>query len=378
MFLQKLQSILQKGLYMSSVVANTSSISPVDEIASSSLIVLSPDQKREVAAIRAKIDTSNVLTVIVADEHITEELVEFNNKILSAAKAADIPDLSELIATVRNGVVELDPSIINGKPRLLQRIFGAAKDGLQKYNEKYDTINDKFNKVKEHVRENVEKGKKDFTAIEELFVINYRQFKGIEVLIYAFEEELQQMRDVELPKYVEAAATNEASAVNALREYQNQIRVVEKKIYSLNVRRLSVIQTAQIISDMRNNIINTIINSTELLVNGIEEWRKNVSIEIINYRTRSQADDNKGIIDLANGIQKRSAERLRDNSIEITKLAERGTTDYDTLKFVNDKLIDTIKETKKIIDDADTARHENMKKIKQLEVELKAAVSENK
>lgn len=144
------------------------------------------------------------------------------------------------------------------------------------------------------------------------------------------------------------------------------------------MRRLSVIQTAQIISDMRNNIINTIINSTELLVNGIEEWRKNVSIEIINYRTRSQADDNKGIIDLANGIQKRSAERLRDNSIEITKLAERGTTDYETLKFVNDKLIDTIKETKKIIDDADTARHENIKKIKQLEVELKAAVSEYK
>lgn len=378
MFLQKLQSILQKGLYMSSVVANTSSISPVDEIASSSAIVLSPEQKQEVAAIRAKIDTSNVLTVIVADEHITEELVEFNNKILSAAKTADIPDLSELIATVRNGVVELDPSIINGKPSLLQRIFGAAKDGLQKYNEKYDTINDKFNKVKEHVRENVEKGKKDFAAIEELFAINYRQFKGIEVLIYAFEEELQQMRDVELPKYVEAASTNEASAVNALREYQNQIRVVEKKIYSLNVRRLSVIQTAQIISDMRNNIINTIINSTELLVNGIEEWRKNVSIEIINYRTRSQADDNKGIIDLANGIQKRSAERLRDNSIEITKLAERGTTDYETLKFVNDKLIDTIKETKKIIDDADTARHENIKKIKQLEVELKAAVSEYK
>lgn len=365
---------------MSTVISTATTASPMDEIAGKEdkNIVLSAEQEREVQAIKDKVDPSNVLSVITADEHITKELVDFNNKILTAAKVADIPDMSDLIATVRNGVVELDPKIINGKPGFLTRIFGAAKDGMQKYSERYDTINDKFDKVKEHIQQNVEKGKSDFKSIEDLFVINYKQFKGIEVLIVAFEDILDDMVKNELPKYEAAAAGGEASAVNNLREYKDQIRVVEKKIFALNVRRLGVIQTAQVICNMRNNIINTIINSTELLVNGIEEWRKSVSIEIINHRTRTQADDNKGIIDLKNDIQKKSASRLFDNTVEITKLSERGTTDFDTMKFVNDKLIDTIKVSSKIIKDTDDSRKENLKKIYQLETELKEAVNSNR
>ena len=64
----------------------------------------------------------------------------------------------------------------------------------------------------------------------------------------------------------------------------------------------------------------------------------------------------KQVSDTTNELLKRNSENLKNSTVEIQKEAQRSTIDVDTLKEVNQNLIDTIHESMQIQEDATNQR----------------------
>ena len=323
-----------------------------------------------VSSIKQKLDHNNPLSIITVDDEVTKELSNFNNEVLSKVGLADIKDLSSIIATVRDGVIEMDPKIVEQKPGFLSKIFGQAKEGIVKYREKYDTIKDRFDKIESEVQENIDKSKNQFENIQKLYDINFSQFRKLELVIAACNEELDVMKTQELVSLQKDAESGDQTAVQKLREFETQIRTMEKKIYELESSRIECIQVASAILISRDNIINNIISSVSIISNGIDAWKRDVFMVINNHDASRIASNNDQILDVKNMIKKRSADLLYDATIKTTMVSERPLTDFETLKYSNEKLIKTLEERSKIIIEKDKERVENLAKVKQLENEL--------
>lgn len=337
--------------------------------------VLTKEQEQIVSSYRSKIDHNNPLSIIMVDEDVTSELSEFNNRVLSSVKMTEIKDLKDVIATIRDGAITMDPKIIDQKPGFISRIFGHVKEGIEKYQEKYDDVNQRFDKIQEEIKQNIKDSKDQFSSIEELYDINANQYKKLELVIVACKRELDEMNTVHLPELVRAAESKDPGSLQLLQDYRSKIRTMEKKIYNLETSRINCFQVARAITIARDNIINNIIASVTLIVHGIDEWKRDVYMVINNYNAGRVADNINQMNDVRDLIKRRSMDLFEEATIKTTIASERPSTSIETLQYVNEKFISTIDAQRKIIEKADQDRQENMKKLRQLEEDLKKSIN---
>ena len=82
----------------------------------------------------------------------------------------------------------------------------------------------------------------------------------------------------------------------------------------------------------------------------------------------------KEISDATNRMIRENADKLKQNTLDVAREAERSIVDIETIKHANERLIETINESIEIHEQARTARIEAEKELSMIEDDLRNAI----
>lgn len=339
--------------------------------------VLDEVSRKKVDSIKEKINLRDSQLSSMFGANAQKSLAGFSETILSQVRAHDLGEVGNLMTDLVVNVENFDADFDN--KGLLAKIpfINKAKKSIEKYLARYDIVEKQIDKIEAKLETSRMEMLKDISMYDKLYDENLKYFEELQLYIVAGEEVVKDMRDNQLPALLkEAEAKEDSMALQVVNDFKESIDRFEKRIFDLKTSKTLAIQTAPQIKLIQNNDKLLVDKVTDAINNVIPLWKSQVVIALGMEKQKRVLELERQVSDTANELLRKNADKLRQNSVEIAKEAERSIVDIDTVKHVNQQLIETIRETMAIHENAKTARIEAEKELITVENELKTAIAE--
>lgn len=339
--------------------------------------VLDEASRKKVDSIKEKINLRDSQLSSMFGANAQKSLAGFSETILSQVRAHDLGEVGNLMTDLVVNVENFDADFDN--KGLLAKIpfINKAKKSIEKYLARYDIVEKQIDKIEAKLETSRMEMLKDISMYDKLYDENLKYFEELQLYIVAGEEVIKDMRDNQLPALLKQAEAKEDSmALQVVNDFKESIDRFEKRIFDLKTSKTLAIQTAPQIKLIQNNDKLLVDKVTDAINNVIPLWKSQVVIALGMEKQKRVLELERQVSDTANELLRKNADKLRQNSVEIAEEAERSIVDIDTVKHVNQQLIETIRETMAIHENAKTARIEAEKELITVENELKTAIAE--
>ncbi|MGX7104274.1 toxic anion resistance protein [Globicatella sanguinis] len=339
--------------------------------------ILDEASRKKVDSIKEKINLRDSQLSSMFGANAQKSLAGFSETILSQVRAHDLGEVGNLMTDLVVNVENFDADFDN--KGLLAKIpfINKAKKSIEKYLARYDIVEKQIDKIEAKLETSRMEMLKDISMYDKLYDENLKYFEELQLYIVAGEEVVKDMCDNQLPALLkEAEAKEDSMALQVVNDFKESIDRFEKRIFDLKTSKTLAIQTAPQIKLIQNNDKLLVDKVTDAINNVIPLWKSQVVIALGMEKQKRVLELERQVSDTANELLRKNADKLRQNSVEIAEETERSIVDIDTVKHVNQQLIETIRETMAIHENAKTARIEAEKELITVENELKTAIAE--
>jgi len=151
---------------------------------------------------------------------------------------------------------------------------------------------------------------------------------------------------------------------------------LKKKLTDLLLTKEVTIQTLPQIRIIQGNNSIMVEKIQSAVTNTIPLWRNHICMSVAIDKQKRVIEIQKKINETTNQIILKNSEKLKENSVSVAKLNEETIVDIDTLKKVNQDLINTLDEILKIKKEGDIKRATIEKELEVIDKEIKDKVME--
>lgn len=328
----------------------------IEKEASLEVEKISPEDRVKIDEIKNQIDLKNSQLSSVYGSNAQKSIAKFSETILNEIRSKDVGEVGELMSDLLVKVNDVDIQNF-GEKSLVDKIFGGPKKQIEKYLARFQNMVSQIDKISAKLETARMELLKDVGVFDKLYQENISYFKELEIYIRAGEESIDKMREKALPElYKQAEESVEPMAMQVVKDFEENVNRFEKRIFDLKTSKAVAIQTAPQIKLIQNNDMLLVDKITDSINNTIPLWKSQVIIALGLNRQQEIVDMQKQVSDTTNELLKRNSESLRHSTVEIQKEAQRSTIDVNTIKEVNKNLIDTIRESMQIEEDAKNQR----------------------
>lgn len=328
----------------------------IEKEASLEVEKISPEDRAKIDEIKNQIDLKNSQLSSVYGSNAQKSIAKFSETILNEIRSKDVGEVGELMSDLLVKVNDVDIQNF-GEKSLVDKIFGGPKKQIEKYLARFQNMESQIDKISAKLETARMELLKDVGVFDKLYQENISYFKELEIYIRAGEESIDEMREKALPElYKQAEESVEPMAMQVVKDFEENVNRFEKRIFDLKTSKAVAIQTAPQIKLIQNNDMLLVDKITDSINNTIPLWKSQVIIALGLNRQQEIVDMQKQVSDTTNELLKRNSESLRHSTVEIQKEAQRSTIDVNTIKEVNKNLIDTIRESMQIEEDAKNQR----------------------
>jgi len=339
---------------------------------------LSPEERAQVEKIKDELDLTDSTAILRFGAPAQQKIAEFSDSVLSQVRTKDSGPVGELLKNLISQVKEFEPG--NGGGSFLKKI--PLVGSLVKKGEDVKLGYDKLSTQVERIQGNLEQAKlkmmKDVALFDKLYAENLSYFKQLQLYIQAGEEKLTEMREVTLPKLRQQAAdSGDPMAVQVVSDFEASVNRFEKKVHDLKISKTIAIQSAPQIRLIQNNDKALIDRVQTAIYSTIPLWKNQLVIALGLQAQQDVLRMQQAVSNTTNELLRRNAELLQQNSIETAQENERSIVDIETVREVNDRLINTIEETIKIQQNGRAKRQAAEAELLQIEGRLRETLLKN-
>ena len=339
---------------------------------------LSPEERAQVEKIKDELDLTDSTAILRFGAPAQQKIAEFSDSVLSQVRTKDSGPVGELLKNLVSQVKEFEPG--NGGGSFLKKI--PLVGSLVKKGEDVKLGYDKLSTQVERIQGNLEQAKlkmmKDVALFDKLYAENLSYFKQLQLYIQAGEEKLTEMREATLPKLRQQAAdSGDPMAVQVVADFEASVNRFEKKVHDLEISKTIAIQSAPQIRLIQNNDKALIDRVQTAIYSTIPLWKNQLVIALGLQAQQDVLRMQQAVSNTTNELLRRNAELLQQNSIETAQENERSIVDIETVREVNDRLINTIEETIKIQQNGRAKRQAAEAELLQIEGRLRETLLKN-
>ena len=307
---------------------------------------LTPEELAKVEQIKDSIDMTDSEALLTYGAPAQKKIAAFSDSVLAQVRAKDSGEVGQLLGSLVNKT----DNIKQGYEKLsvqVERIAGALEQSRLKM-------------------------MKDVVLFDRLYDENFAYFKELQLYIRAGEEKLEEMRTETLPKlHAQAAAANDPMAVQVVADFEAGVNRFEKKLHDLKISKTIAIQTAPQIRLIQNNDKALIDRVQTAIYSTIPLWKNQLVIALGLSAQQKVLRMQQAVNNTTNELLKRNAELLQQNSVETARENERSIVDVETVREVNEKLIQTIEDTVRIQQEGRAKRQAAEKELATIEDRLR-------
>lgn len=353
----------------------------VDELDVSELAVpkpneLSPEQRKEVDSLKEGINLLDSTQLVTYGVGAQKQLTGFTDSVLGKVRSKDAGQVGETLTDLMVSVQSLEVDKIGEDKGFFAKLgFG---NNLKKFMTRYDTVAVQVEKIEAELDQARMMLLKDIGMFDTLYEKNLEYFNQLDLLIVAGDEKVAEARNVTLPKLTEEAQkSGDPMEAQLVRDFEDTINRFEKKVHDLKLSKTISIQTAPQIRLIQNNDKALVDKIQTAILNVLPLWKNQIVIALGLQNQQKVLQMNQKISETTNDLLRRNSEMLKVNTIETARESEKGIVEIDTLKQVNQDLIETINETMKIHRDGRAARQQAEVELVAVEDQLRETLLQN-
>lgn len=311
------------------------------------LVKIDPDRREEVVKRLAdKLDIQKSEDVITFGLEAQKRVSSFSDQTLKSIKAKELDETGKLVSDLLNELNSLD---MGGPKKGIFGFFRKKAFDLKTMKSQYESVSTNINGIVVNLQNHQVKLTEDSNMLEELYNVNKEYFNEICLYIAVGEKKIEDLRANDLKKLADIAdETNDPVDIQNLKDMDNLISRLEKKVHDLELTRAVSLQMAPQIR-MIQDANNTMVEKLQSTVNNtIPLWKSQMLIAIGTMHSQDAAQTQKLVSDMTNRLLLQNSENMKDAIITIHEESERGIVDIETLRETNRNLIESIQSVQEI------------------------------
>lgn len=334
------------------------------------LSMLSEAEQAAVTEFSEKIDIQNTEQVMNYGSAAQKNISEFSDAALSSVRAKDMGEVGDMLTDL---VVELQGLDFDASQKKgFLGIFRKSAQTMASMKSQFDKAEVNVDKIVEALEKHEITLLKDISMMDKMYDKNQEYMKELTMYILAGKLKIEQLRNVELPKYqAKALETGLPEDAQAANDFANLIGRFEKKIHDLELTRQISVQMAPQIRLVQNNDQLMAEKIRSSIVNTIPLWKNQMVLALSMFHSEQAMKAQRDVTETTNSLLLKNAQTLHQGSVNIAQESERGIVDIETLKQTNIELIKTLDEVRQIQDNGRAKRIQAEADLQAIEDELK-------
>ena len=304
-------------------------------------------ERRAINDFAKQIDITNSAVILGYGSVAQKKISDFSDTALGSVKNKDFGEVGTMITGLITNLQSM-----NEDAEEKGGFFGVFKNTKRKIENlklKYDKCEDSVNSIVSILEQHQITLMKDISMFDELYEMNLAYFKELSMYIVAGKKRLAEERSTTLVELKEKAAKSglpeDAQAAN---DFEEQCVRFERKLHDLELTRMVSIQMSPQIRLVQNNDTMMTEKIQTVIMNTIPLWKSQMVIALGIEHSRQAMEAGRMVTDITNELLKKNASALHQATVDITKEAERGIVDIETLTHTNEQLIQTLDEVQQI------------------------------
>ena len=339
---------------------------------------LTAEDQQQLDEIVAQIDITDPVLSIAYGAKTMNAMSRFSESMMQEVRAKDAGEIGQQLTTMLSKVKSIDLTVFEQKKGLLESLplIGKMFSKLERTLMEYQTLAQQVDTISNKLQDTIVELLRNIATLEQLFIRNSEYFKQISLHIIAGKKKIEQIQATDLPQ-AQAKAEQSGDAMDAqlVRDLVNGIQRFERRLHDLLLSRTFAIQTAPQIRLMQNNSQSLAEKIQSSILTTIPIWKSQIVLALSLNSQRQAAKLQKDVADTTNEMLRRNAEMLEMGSIETATEVERSIIDIDTLRDVQNRLLNTLEETLSIASNARQRRAEVEKELGGMEQELRTKLA---
>lgn len=312
-----------------------------------SLAALTPEEQKQVLEFVSRIDVTDSNSIITYGSGAQTKLAKFSDDTLKNVKTKDSGEagklLSDLVVTIKNF------DSVGENKGLLGNLFGKAKTEIDKLIARYSDVEINIDKISNLLQSHRHTMLKDIAMYDEMYKTNLEYFKELTMYIVAGKEKIKELNEKVIPEQREwVTKSGDEAEAQKLNDLVNAVNRFEKKVFDLQLSRQISLQMGPQIRLIQNNDAQLADKIQSSIVNSIPLWKNQMVISLGLENARAALAAQTKVTDMTNELLKKNSEMLKVGTIEVAKESERGIVSIETVKKVNQDLIETINQVLEI------------------------------
>ncbi len=327
-------------------------------------------EKRAIEEFSKQIDITNSGMILGYGASAQKKISDFSDTALGSVRNKDFGEVGGMITGLIGNLRSLNDDADDDGGFL--GIFKSTKRKIENLKTKYEKCEDSVNNIVGILEQHQITLLKDISMFDELYEMNLSYFKELSMYIVAGKKKLEAERATTLVEMKNKAAQSslpeDAQAAN---DFEEQCIRFERKLHDLELTRMVSIQMSPQIRLVQNNDTMMTEKIQTVIMNTIPLWKSQMVIALGIEHSRQAMEAGRMVTDMTNELLKKNADALRSATVEVTKEAERGIVDIETLTHTNEQLIQTLDEVQQIQKEGREKRIAAEAELGRIETELK-------
>ena len=332
--------------------------------------MLSEAEQAAVTEFSEKIDILNTEQIMNYGSAAQKNISEFSDAALNSVRAKDMGEVGDMLTDLVVQLQGLDFDASQKKGFL--GIFKKSAQSMATLKSQYDKAEINVDKIVEALEKHEITLLKDISMMDKMYDKNQEYMKELTMYILAGKLKIEQLRNIELPKYqAKALETGLPEDAQAANDFANLIGRFEKKIHDLELTRQISVQMAPQIRLVQNNDQLMAEKIRSSIVNTIPLWKNQMVLALSMFHSEQAMKAQRDVTETTNALLLKNAQTLHQGSVNVAQESERGIVDIETLKQTNIELIKTLDEVRQIQDNGRAKRIQAEADLQAIEDELK-------
>ena len=319
-------------------------------------------ERKAIADFSKQIDITDSSMILGYGSAAQKKISDFSDTALGSVRNKDFGEVGGMITTLIGNLRALNDDAEDNKGFL--GVFRSSKRKIENLKTKYDKCETSVNDIVSILEQHQITLLKDVSMFDQLYEMNLSYFKELSMYILAGKKKLAEERATTLVEMQNKAQRSglpeDAQAAN---DFEEQCTRFERKLYDLELTRMVSIQMSPQIRLVQNNDTMMTEKIQTVIMNTIPLWKSQMVIALGIEHSRQAMEAGRLVTDMTNELLKKNSEALHQATVAVTKEAERGIVDIETLTHTNEELIRTL-------DDIQTIQKEGREKRIAAEAEL--------
>ena len=308
--------------------------------------LLTEEERQAVNAFSKKIDIRDTNQVLQYGAAAQKSVASFSENALNNVRNKDMGEIGEDLSRL---VVELKGFGEDEEKKGLKGLFKKAGNKLEIMKSQYSKVEANVDKIAQNLENHQITLLKDVAMFDQMYELNLKYYKELTMYILAGKKRLAEVRATEVEalhqKAEQSGLAEDAQAYNDLVSLCDRF---EKKLHDLELTRMVSIQMGPQIRLIQNNDTMMTEKIQTVIMNTIPLWKSQMVIALGIEHSRQAMEAGRMVTDMTNELLKKNAAALHQATVDVTKEAERGIVDIETLTHTNEQLIQTLDEVQQI------------------------------